>query len=373
MPSGYTFDSSHGPGVGSGSAGSGSGGSNFSGVRSSVNSLARSVSNAVKTNGSSLGNSIREVLENPRTSAKGAMSYDGYINDYGLGFDMDDYLDQLEGIAKRNNEWSAEQADKMMQFQRQSDQAAMAWSAAEAQKGRDWTEKLSDNAHQREVRDLIAAGLNPILSANNGAWAGSGSVGQGFSSSGAMGETDMTTSGAFANAVSGMMTSARDIAITKLQTQAQRYSADRAFAASKMATEGSILNNNNTVSAQKAINALNRDADIKKASISADATKAAAGATAGAMMSAAATNAAAARYSADQHLEASKYGSDQSLTGTKYSSDNSLAGTKYSTDNDYKRNPVGYVETQINKLSNAWSDIDNVYSPGLDVNMLGSE
>lgn len=56
---------------------------------------------------------------------------------------------------------------------------AMQFEAEEAQKNRDWQTEMSNTAHQRAMKDLEAAGLNPILAAQAGASTPSGGAASG--------------------------------------------------------------------------------------------------------------------------------------------------------------------------------------------------
>lgn len=193
-------------------------------------SLAQQVANIAGTSGSDYGSLIREIMSN----------------------------------AQANTAQSQAFAREQMDYQARSDANAMAWSANEAAKNRAWQESLADTAHQREVRDLVAAGLNPILSANAGAYTGSGATGQGFSSSGAMGNVDTSVNNALGGMVSSMINSASNAQVAKLYTDAEKYSADLQYSASRLNTEASIANNQNSTSAQKWIASQQMINDLEK-------------------------------------------------------------------------------------------------------------
>lgn len=216
-------------------------------------------------------------------------------------------------LAKYNNEWNASQVDKMNAF-----------NAEQAQSQMDFQERMSNTSHQREVKDLIAAGLNPVLSANNGASSPAGS-----SASGGAASADTSATNVKAQLFMQQMQVGAQLA----QTQANIESAQ------KMA---------------KWQNDLNREISLASLSNQKDIAN---------------IQAAASMYGADQSSSASAYAAQMASAASKYGADKSYASSKYSVDNP--NNAFGSIYKDLKKLLGVGNSAKKS-SKGINFNWLES-
>lgn len=159
------------------------------------------------------------------------------MQDFGSLFTgVENAIAQANAVASANSARAADEARIQREWQEQQNAKAMAFNAAEATKSRNWQEYMSNTAHQREIKDLKAAGLNPVLSAmgGNGAAVTSGATASGVTSAGAKGEVDTSANQAITNLLGSMLNYMSNLTATSVSAQASMANAQRAAEATEL-------------------------------------------------------------------------------------------------------------------------------------------
>lgn len=112
-------------------------------------------------------------------------------------------FERQKQLAQMQQAYNSGQAALTNQYNAEMWERQAAFSAQEAQKTRDWQEYMSNTAYQRAVKDMIAAGINPVLAASQGGAStpggatGSASLASGATASASQGSVSGATAGSY--------------------------------------------------------------------------------------------------------------------------------------------------------------------------------